>query len=276
MEIKLLALDLDDTTHNDRSELSPLNCASLMEAHKRNMEIVIASGRAYDTLPREMVSFPGVRYAITSNGAAVYRVDTGETIFHRTVPETAVEQILELCRGRHLTFEAFVDGRAYCAQSYVDDPYEFMADDAVAAYVRRSRRPVPDIQDFILTHISRLDSLDLVVGTPEMKETMLEELTTVSEVYITSSVPRLIEISHKDCGKHRALEFLCGQLGVPREAVMAFGNGDNDADMLRWAGIGVAVANASPDCLAAADIVTEDYLSDGVGKTLNRLFSEKS
>ena len=274
MEIKLLALDLDDTTLNERSELSPGNRAALLEAHRQGIEIVIASGRAYDTLPREMLSFPGVRNAITSNGAGVYRVDTGEVILHRTLPEGAVEQILRLTEGLHLTFEAFVDGKAYCDRRFHENPFEFVENASGAAYVRATRRPVEDIVAFIREHRKELDSLDLVVDGPETKREMEQRLKTVDSVYITSSESRLIGLSHRDCGKHRALAFLCEYLGIPRETVVAFGNGDNDADMLSWAGLGVAVANASPGCLAAGDLVAENYLEDGVGKTLKRLFAE--
>lgn len=271
MTPKLLALDLDDTTLNRESRLSPGNRAALLRANERGMEIVIASGRAYETLPKEMLTFPGVRYAICSNGAGVYDVSTGEAILHRTIPEAAVETIVALCRGEALTFEAFVQGRAYCDRSYIENPYAFGADESVAAYVRSARRPVESILDFIREHQGSLDALDLVVGGPVLKEKMLKKLEAIGEVYITSSVPRLIEISHRDSGKHRALEFLCQHLDLPREAVIAFGNGDNDAEMLAWAGIGVAVANATDRCKAAADMVTGDYLADGVAMALDQL-----
>ena len=67
------------------------------------------------------------------------------------------------------------------------------------------------------------------------------------------------------------LAFLTAHLGIPREAVCAFGNADNDADMLEWAGMGIAVANGSPACLAAADAVTGHYLEDGVAQAFDGL-----
>lgn len=271
MTPKLLALDLDDTTLNLESRLSPGNKAALLRAKEMGLEIVIASGRAYETLPKEMLCFPGIHYAICSNGAGVYEVSTGKAILHRTIPPTAVASILKLCRGEHLTYEAFLDGKAYCDRSYVEDPYTFGADEIIAAYVRSARRPVENILDFIREHIEDLDALDLVVGSQELKQKMMGKLEIVDGVYITSSVPRLIEISRHDCGKHRALEFLCDKLGIQREAVIAFGNGDNDAEMLSWAGVGVAVGNATAACKAAADLVAEDYLEDGVAKALGRL-----
>ena len=86
------------------------------------------------------------------------------------------------------------------------------------------------------------------------------------------SMPRLVEISDIQCGKHRALAFLADYLGIPQEKVCAFGNADNDADMLLWAGTGIAVANSSPACLRAADVVTAHYLEDGVAQALKKCF----
>ena len=54
------------------------------------------------------------------------------------------------------------------------------------------------------------------------------------------------------------------RLGIPAGAVAAFGDGDNDVDLLTWAGCGIAVANATPACLAAADAVTRDHRENGV------------
>ena len=83
-------------------------------------------------------------------------------------------------------------------------------------------------------------------------------------MYITSSVRQLLEISHRNAGKHSGLRFVLERLGLPQEAAAAFGDADNDADLLAYAGCGIAMANASPACLAAADAVTRSNDDDGV------------
>ena len=74
----------------------------------------------------------------------------------------------------------------------------------------------------------------------------------------------MLEIAHRNCGKHHAVRFLADYLHLNPEQIAAFGDGDNDADMLAYAGCGIAMANASPACLAAADHVTLDHRRDGV------------
>ena len=208
------------------------------------IQIVIASGRSLDTLPEEMTHFPGIRYAICGNGAMVYDLAAQRILVQHFLPAETAREVLWLGQGEFLTYEGFVDGCAYAQSDYVNHPAVYLCGENSVAYVQSTRHPVPDIAAF---------------------------LTSLSGVYITSSVPHLIEISNEACGKHRGLAFLAAHLGIPREAVCAFGNADNDADMLEWAGMGIAVANGSPACLAAADAVTGHYLEDGVAQAFDGL-----
>ena len=81
---------------------------------------------------------------------------------------------------------------------------------------------------------------------------------------ITSSVPRLLEISHKDAGKHSGLKYIQHHLHLKPEQTAAFGDGDNDIDLLLAAGTGIAMENASPSCKEAADAITKHHDEDGV------------
>ena len=76
MDIQLIALDLDRTTLNSQGKLSKANYNALSQAIKNGVHVCIASGRAFDTLPSDVLSVPGIEYAITSNGAAVYNIKT--------------------------------------------------------------------------------------------------------------------------------------------------------------------------------------------------------
>jgi hydroxymethylpyrimidine pyrophosphatase-like HAD family hydrolase len=77
-------------------------------------------------------------------------------------------------------------------------------------------------------------------------------------------VPYLVEVSYKDAGKGSALKRLCSWLNIPLENCVAFGNADNDIDMLKECGLGVAVENATERCLACADMVAPHHNEDGV------------
>lgn len=269
---KLIALDLDETLLDQHSMLPLRNRTALLRAVAEGIQIVVASGRSYDSLPQEMLELPGVQYAICSNGAAVCEAKTGKILYQRTLPRLAVHEILRRSKGEFLTYEAFLEGKAYAQQDYILAPQRYMADEQTVRYVKSTRYPVVSIVDFILEHDRELDCIDLVVGSMAVKEKMMEAMASIPDIYLTTSVPRLVELSHRDCGKHRGLQFLSELLDISPSQVVAFGNADNDADMLRWAGCGIAVANGSPRCLDAADLITDHYLSEGVASALEKWF----
>jgi hydroxymethylpyrimidine pyrophosphatase-like HAD family hydrolase len=78
----------------------------------------------------------------------------------------------------------------------------------------------------------------------------------------------MLQITHATVAKEGALRMVAGELGVEREQVMAIGDNANDIGMLRWAGIGVAMANASAEALAVADVVTDHHDADGAAKAI--------
>ena len=116
-----------------------------------------------------------------------------------------------------------------------------------------------------------LDSLDIVVGDERTKATLRRIISEqVEGIYLTSSVPTLLEISDEKAGKATALAFLADYLQIPQEATVAFGNAENDIDMICWAGIGVAVENSPEEVRRAADEITRTNDADGVARWIER------
>lgn len=273
-QYRCIALDLDGTLLNEHGTLTEYARETLETAIAAGVHVVVASGRAYDTLPAAVLQIPGIEYAITSNGAAVYRVSDSSCLCVHKLQKEAVRQIRRIAEEELETplFEAFVDGVAYGAADYVNHPENYEADPRAIAYIRATRKPCEDFEAFLEEHLEHLDSLDLVISDPDQKKRLWERLEQeVSHVYLTASVPRLLEISDEKSGKAPALAYVLERLGVSKEETAAFGNADNDADMLEFAGCGVAVANATEKCLRAASRVTESNEEDGAAKEIRRL-----
>ena len=122
-----------------------------------------------------------------------------------------------------------------------------------------------DIRAFIREHHGELDGLDLITADEEKTQELQKRLSSAGlPVYITSSVKNRVETVAAEAGKAGGLKFLRELLGIPREETAAFGDGDNDIDMLEEAGIPIAMANASEACRAAAAYVTRSNQEDGV------------
>lgn len=272
MKITCIALDLDRTTLNSQGRLSENTRRAIECAIEKGIQIVVASGRALNSLPKELLDIEGIRYAITSNGAAVYDLHTRECLKQYKLTSDSVEEILRRTEDLGVAYEAFIDGKPYAQREYVEDPVRFGATPAAVPYVQSTREPVENFREFLLEHRAELDSLDVVVKDEATKQGIWDDLKAhVPDLYITSSIVQLLEISYKECGKHSGARFILDYLGLPRQELAAFGDGDNDADLLKFAGLGIAVENASPGCKAAADLITLSNDEDGVAKAIEKL-----
>lgn len=272
MDIKCIALDLDRTTLNAQGKLSKANEEAIRKAVAKGIHVCIASGRAFDTLPQDVVSIPGIEYAITSNGAAVYRIQDKQCLRSYVLTEQSVKKILELTKDFPVTYEGFIRGTAYAAKEYIEDPVKFGATEHAVAYVQSTRHLQDDIVSFLKQHDDELDSMDIVVKDEAQKQKVIEVLKAeVEDIYITSSISQLVEISYKDAGKRSGVKFITEYLGLNPKQVAAFGDADNDIDMLEYAGCGIAMENASNALLAVADVVTLHHDRDGVAYALKNI-----
>ena len=267
MKIKCIALDLDRTTLASNGHLSRENREALEEAIRAGIHVAVASGRSLDSLPEEIMDIPGIRYAITSNGAAVYDIRTGECLRQYRLTADSVMAILKHTEEQNVSFEAFINGKPYAEERYVTDPVRFGAMPQAIPYIQKTRTPIKDMREFIFVHREELDCIDVVVKGEQFKKELWKTLEKqAKDVYITSSVKQLLEISDVNAGKDAAAKFLIGYLGLSRKELAGFGDGHNDSGLLKYAGIGFAVENASAECREAADRIVASNDEDGVAE----------
>lgn len=267
MSIRCIALDLDRTTLNSAGQLSERNRKAMEQAIENGIQIAVASGRSLDSLPAAVLEIPGIRYAITSNGAAVYDLEERTCLRQYKLTAEAVRDILRWTEEADVTFEAFIDGKPYAEKDYVEDPVRFGAMPQSIPYIQGTREPVENMRHFIQRHEEELDCIDVVVKSEEYKRQLWKTLEKqVRHVYITSSVKQLLEISDVNAGKDAAARFLIEYLGMTREELAGFGDGHNDSGLLEFAGIGFAVENAVEECRKAADRIVASNDEDGVAE----------
>lgn len=267
--IRLLAIDLDDTFLDGSGRMTAHARESLIAADKAGIEVVIASGRSYSSLPEDVVSLPCIRYAICSNGANVVDNRTGKRIHSCYMTEKSVREVLAVADRYGMFTDAFLDGIPHSSKEYLktlDERGDLTAHRK--EYVKKTRVPEDDIKAFIEENITQLDCVNILVHDMDKRDDVLSDLGRIDDIYVTSSIDYLIEISFVDCGKEKGMEVLGEKLGIPAEQMAAFGNADNDAGMLQLAGTGYAVANASESCIEAADIIlgpnTKDSVADEI------------
>ena len=189
--IRMLALDLDETTLRSDGTISLYTMQTLQRAAAQGVILVAASGRPLRSLPEHLQAC-GVRYAVVSNGAAVYELEGEQLLRQLFLPADAVTALFQLVQeeqDRQVLVEAGLHGQMYAPADYVADPISFRYNAAVAAYVRRTRKPVEDMARFLQMHVQEIDCMDIICPNGTRKAQMAQKVSNAGlPVYMTSSV----------------------------------------------------------------------------------------
>jgi Cof subfamily protein (haloacid dehalogenase superfamily) len=260
--IRCLVFDIDGTLLDSGRKLSERNRSALLAAADSGAALALATGRPFGAVPRDIARLPGMTYAVTSNGAAICRLPGGKRVLEALMPPQTARAVINilspyLARG-DAACEVVTGGEAHCSAAYHASPEAFGAGRGGAEYIRATRRPEKDIEGYALGNIAAIDCINAVAARPELRAELLEKLRAGvrGASFITGG--RLIEMAREGCGKAGAVSALLGMLGVAPEEAAAFGDGDSDAEMLAFAGSGVAVGAASEKCAAAARFTAID------------------
>ena len=269
-KIKLIALDLDGTTLT-RNGLTRRTKETLEEAIENGLDVVIATGRPYSALPETVKTIKGLEHIIISNGAHIVRPLTGEFLYSNYVEREAILRVRDMLMERNFPVEVFTEGRAYVDRELYEDVKKNGSTYLAAKYILRTREPVDRIYDFWYEHADAIENVNIQFEHQEDKAEMKSILEKAEGITLTSSTYHNLEVGGETTSKASALEELCRMKGLTMENVMAFGDSPNDGAMIREAGIGVAMENATADILEDADITAPSNDDEGVAYTLRML-----
>ena len=270
--IKLVAMDIDGTLLGKTKALSTYTQNILTEAGKAGIHLVIASGRALQAIPEMLLNIEGMAYVITSNGSSIFRLSDKKRVYGKDLETYQIDRLLELYEQWGCPMEVFIEGKAYASEEYYEHPEAYGASETGSEYVRTTRKPVKNLREFVKENTDCIEGINYIVKNPKEKERMRQLLESVEDIYVTSSVPRYIEVSHGDVCKRNAIRWLADFLNVPTEEIAAFGDGENDIEMIEYAGYGVAMENGVDVLKDIADRVAPSVDEDGVARVLKEFF----
>jgi Cof subfamily protein (haloacid dehalogenase superfamily) len=256
---RLLAVDLDGTTVRSDGSVSPAVAAALRDASRAGVQVMLATGRMIRSTRRywERLELPPGP-AICYQGAVVVDLPAGTTWFRDTLPDEGARRLVEMAVARGFVVQVYVgDDDLWVSQ---DDPRvtRYVTQNGIVAAVRS----LPDLTAWPSPPIKLL-----MQGEPAALEDLrfwLEPVATAAGIRLVSSQADFLEAVPTEVGKGRALRRVAAQLGIPREQVAAVGDGENDADMLAWAGLGVAMGQGHPAALKAARVIAPGVDADGL------------
>lgn len=269
MAYKVLALDIDGTLTNSKKEITPRTKAAIAAAAERGVRIVIASGRPVQGIRRfaeelELKEHDG--YILSFNGGRLISCRTGEILHDVKLPLEYLPEIEALARRYRVRLMSYEGDDLICG----DPEDEFLAIEAKINGL--GIRKVENLAEYIDFPINKCLMLGEGSYLGEVEKKVYAALHDRLDVY--RSEPFFLEILPKGVDKAEALKILLKRLGCGREELMACGDGYNDRTMLKYAGLGVAMANAREEVKAEADYVTLSNDEDGVAAAVERFILE--
>ena len=272
MSKKILFTDLDGTLLDSEKNISKDNLAAIDKMTREGHKFVITTGRPIQSavLIAKRYGWMGEGYYIASyNGGLIYDCSTDRAMVRFPLKKEYVRHILDEAASRGLHAHTYDDVyvvsehdteelKAYCKAILVpplvvDDVISYLKEDPIKVIVisRRSREVLEDFRNSL---------------APYCKD-------RISTVF---SNPILLEFAHPNATKGLAVKYMCDHFNIPIEDSIAAGDEENDISMIRAAGTGVAMANATQEVKAIADYITKsDNDHDGISEIIDKFILQQ-
>lgn len=264
MAIRLIALDLDGTLlDDDHATISERNKTALKNAAKKGIKIVIASGRTWSVLKSIVQKLDAADYALIANGAAVIDTASEKALFRQEIPYDIWKEVYRILKKHRAIFEVYHNSKTYVEKDMLTRSEFLQLPKVFVEELTKFMIPVvkPISKELLEESIEKFHVM--TVPKDEQKSTW-EELTSMGILAMSSSMPGNIEINLKGSNKATGLLALCQELRISKEEVMAFGDANNDLEMLEAVKWSFAMANGTDEVKKAAHYQAKRNSEDGV------------
>ncbi|TFD99699.1 Cof-type HAD-IIB family hydrolase [Jeotgalibacillus salarius] len=281
--IKLIASDMDGTLLNGSHEIGKDTIEAIREAKEAGIEVIIATGRAYNEaivpLKAAGLSLP----LIVVNGAEV-RNAAGEQLFKRGLSAEKAEEAADALEKLDIYFEIYTENGTYT--NHKEHGVQLLIDIFLTS---NPDTPLPNVREEAESryddgHVNVVDDYHAVFNSsetvykflafsskPEKLKQAKEILSEMGGLAISSSGKENLEITSVEAQKGIALEWYVKERGINTEDVMAIGDNYNDVSMMKLAGWSVAMGNAPEDIQQICRYVTATNREEGVAKAIRKL-----
>ncbi len=259
---QLLACDLDGTLVDETFTLTPRVKAAVAQATHRGVAVTIATGRAYPSaLPfaQELgITLP----LICTQGGLVKDPTTGEVLHRAAMSLSLAHEVIALSQQRNWHLTVYMDN---------DHIYLTELQHHRSLYDKLFSLPLRIVGD-LAAAVDRPPAKFVIIAQEEQADVMVPQLRErfAGRLRIVRSHRNFVEGNPLDASKGLALARLAERLGIPQSHTAAIGDNDNDADMVAWAGLGMAMGNAHPDLKAVADVILPPVEQDGAAVAIEK------
>ena len=270
-DVRLLAIDLDGTLLDSRSEISPANLQALAEASARGVAVVIVTGRRFHSAQPFVAQLPCPVTVISSNGARI-ATSSGEVLYRNFLPAVVARQALEIAREYWpyavVIFDLPGPGQVTMHEGAV-------LEGPLGWYLKSAPECLAQVEEFgpVITE----DPIQVLFGGPPSRiaplEPVLRASAAMASIHLTwTKYPArntsLLDVMNKGCSKGSALAVWAKRTGIDPSEVMAIGDNFNDLEMLEFAGRPVLMGNSDPALGRDGWFVTLSNDDDGVARAI--------
>ncbi len=256
--IRLIAIDVDGTLLNTSREISSRTLEVLDRVRSKGVKLVLVTGRNYPGVKPLYQAIRANGPVVCYNGASVINGDDGSVISSTMLDDRITRRIIEFARARDIHIQVFIGNQFYYERAR-KEAASYEANVNIAGKVI-SFSEIDDLRALKVLCIA--DHEKLLEISDEIREAFGDK------IFQTFSFPYYLEVMSGEVSKAEGLKVVSLQLGIDPDEIAAFGDGENDIAMLKFAGVGVAMENASDPVKEAAGYVTCSNDEDGLARFL--------
>ncbi len=225
---------------------------------------MLVTGRMFQSVRRYALEAHLDDPVVCYQGAVVAEPVTGRWLRHEPIPLELARETIAALNDAGFGLNCYVDDELYVAE--ITPGARTYAD-----FQHIELHPVGDLLEWLDRPPTKLVVIDDPSVLDDLKERMVARFD--GRLYISKSLPYFLEFASPDVTKAAGLEFLAERLGFTRETTVAFGDGENDIELVDWAAYGIAVANAHDRVKELADFVCPSVDEEGVAQVLEAFLS---
>lgn len=266
MPIRLVAVDIDGTLVTPDQRILPRVQDAVRRAAQHGIELALCTGRAAGECWYILEALPQVRYAITHTGAMAQDLQTGALLHHCPLSPDDARHIYRHLRRYDGLINFFSGGTVYNSTQQMANFTRYYPA-AFYALFTHAHEFVDDLDAMLDSWDKPVEKFYVPFSSPEEAARAMADLTQLP-YFVTGAGFVDLEVMNPNTNKGVALQALAEALHIPREQVMAIGDSGNDAAMLAYAGVGVAMENGEETLKRIADRIAPPNTVGGVADML--------